>query len=125
MKNQLGKFVLLSLFALAACTSGFEKKLESHWQVTKMEKAVNVTSNQQTLIEVEVDPNMSYHFMPNHKVELITQMGSQLAGTWSVADSTITINVQGETRQFAVKELTEERLVMVTDRFKLRLVRKE
>lgn len=124
MKNQLGQFVLLSLFALAACTFGFEQKVAHHWQVTKMEKAVNVTSNQQTLIEVEVDPNMSYHFMPNHKAELITQMGSQLAGTWSVADSTITLNVKGETRQFDVKELTEETMVMVTDRFKLRLKRK-
>jgi len=124
MKNQLGKLVLLSLFALAACTSGIGKKLENHWQVSNMQKVVNVTSNKQTLIDIEVNPNMSYHFMANHKVELITQMGSQLAGTWSVADSTITLNVKGETRQFAVKELTEETLVMVTDRFKLRLVRK-
>ncbi len=124
MKKQLGKFLLLSLFALAACTSGFEKKMENHWQVSKMQKVVNVTSNKQTLIDIEVDPNMSYHFMANNKVEMITQMGSKLRGSWSAADSTITIKVKGETRQFDVQELTEESLVMVTDRFKLSLARK-
>ncbi|HKK62378.1 MAG TPA: hypothetical protein VJ951_07455, partial [Bacteroidales bacterium] len=93
MKNQLGKFVLLSLFALAACTSGIGKKLENHWQVSNMQKVVNVTSNKQTLIDIEVDPNMSYHFMANNKVEMISQMGSKLGGSCSVADSTITIKV--------------------------------
>jgi hypothetical protein len=62
--------------------------------------------------------------MANHKVEMITQIGSKLGGTWAAADSTIPINVKGETKQVDVKELAEETMGMVTDPFRLSLARK-
>ncbi len=121
MKNVIWKFILLFLFILSSCSSSLDKLITKNWKVLKMEKAIEVVENKYTYVDIPINSKMAYHFMANHKVKMITQIGSNLTGNWTSSDSIIKINVKGQIKQFKVIELTEKKLVLTTGKHKLHL----
>ena len=79
---------------------------------------VKITVKDYAPIEVEIDSNTAYNFMPNNKVQLISIIGNELYGSWFLKDSTITITIEDETKEFKIIELDKNKLIMSLDKLK-------
>lgn len=105
IKIIMGTLLTMMVFS---CSSGIEGKVTKNWKVVKMERSTR---------PVDVHPNMAYIFKQNNTLHLTTQIGSKLQGTWSLKDSILTIHVEGERKEFAIQELTDNKLTLVSGEF--------
>lgn len=86
-----------------------------------MEKKVKVMSNSYTYVDIGSTNNMSYNFMENNEIRIITKYGSKLTGKWFRNDSLITVNIKQETKEFKILNLTDKNLTMTSGKFKFYL----
>lgn len=114
-------YLIFLFFTIVSCTQNADKKFMKSWKVVKMQKLEKVTSNNYSSIDIEINNNMSYNFLSNGKVELITQSGSKLNGFWPKNDNVINVKVKNENKEFIILELTDENLIMISDKFKFYL----
>ncbi|MBJ2175879.1 hypothetical protein JBL43_16615 [Aureibaculum sp. A20] len=121
MKIKLIILTITSLILLTSCSNGLEKKIIKNWKVSKMEKLIPVTSNNYTPIKMDINSKMSFNFLSNNKVKLITQIGSKLNGSWAVNDSIITIIIKKEEKKLRIDKLTDNELILTSGKFKFYL----
>ncbi|WP_298542026.1 hypothetical protein [uncultured Aquimarina sp.] len=121
MKNRICYCLMLFSLILFSCSQNVNEQVTKSWKVVKMEKIVKVMSNSYTPINIDINKNMSYHFLSNERVELTTQSGTKLKGLWSKKDSIININIKGEVKKFRILKLTDKKLIMMSDKFKFYL----
>ncbi|WP_299246224.1 hypothetical protein [uncultured Aquimarina sp.] len=121
MKNRICYCLMLFSLTLFSCSQNVNEQVTKSWKVVKMEKIVKVMSNSYTPINIDINKNMSYHFLSNERVELTTQSGTKLKGLWSKKDSIININIKGEVKKFRILKLTDKKLIMMSDKFKFYL----
>ena len=103
---------------LSCGKKSLEDRIIGNWKVKKMERMVKITVKDYAPIEVEIDSNTAYNFMPNNKVQLISIIGNELYGSWFLKDSTITITIEDETKEFKIIELDKNKLIMSLDKLK-------
>lgn len=121
MRNTLKILAITSITLLYSCSNKLEEKITKNWKVQKMEKMTPVTLNNYAPIKVDINSKMSYNFMPQNKVKLITQMGSSMQGTWHINDSIISIYIKKEKKELNILKLTDNELVLASEKFKFYL----
>lgn len=114
-------FCSLLLVLISSCGNTIKDEIGKKWKVAKMEKLIKVTSKKITPIDLDISSKMSYNFKSDGKVEMITQIGSNMNGKWSVKDSVITISVRNEKKDFKINKLTKKELIITSDNFKFYL----
>lgn len=111
-KYSLTLGITLIILGLSSCGNTIEDQIIKDWQVSKMERMEKAIS---------IHSKMSYQFNADHTVQIITQIGNALVGTWKVNDQTITINVQGESKVFRIEKLTDKELILSSGEFQFYL----
>lgn len=111
----------LLLLVFYSCKNELENNIIGKWSVTRMEKKENRTSNNNFSRTIEISPKMSYRFNSDNTVHVITQLGSRINGVWSLKDSTVYISVKKERKEFQIKEISENTMLMVSGDFKFYL----
>ena len=106
----------IALLLLSCGNNSFDDRIIGNWKVKKMEKMIKINPNDYGAIEVKIDSNMAYNFMPNNKVQLISMLGKKLKGSWFIKDSIISITIEDETKEFNIIKLDETKLIMGLDR---------
>lgn len=125
MKETKLILIATSLLIFFSCNHKQKNLLNKKWKVTKMEKKVKVMSNSYTYVDIGSTNNMSYNFMENNEVRIMTKYGSNLIGKWSMTDSLITVNVKQEIKEFKILNLTDKNLTMTSGKFKFHLKNKQ
>ncbi|WP_234859490.1 lipocalin family protein [Aquimarina aquimarini] len=114
IKNKIKILIIIPFAILFSCSNGLEKKITKNWKVYKMEKTINGYNP----MNIDINSKMSYNFLPENKVQMITQMGNKMRGTWYIEDSVISIYVKEEKKQFDIIELADDKLTLVSGEFK-------
>lgn len=117
--------IATSLLIFFSCNHKQKNLLSKKWKVTKIEKKVKVMSNSYTYVDIGTTDNMSYNFMLNNEVIIITKYGSKLTGKWFRNDSLIKVNIKQETKEFKILNLTNKNLIMTSGKFKFYLKNKQ
>ncbi|WP_103866494.1 lipocalin family protein [Aquimarina sp. I32.4] len=114
IKSKIKILIIIPLAILSSCSNGLEEKITKNWKVYKMEKVINGYNQ----VSIDVNSKMSYNFLPKNKIQMITQMGNKMKGTWLIEDSIISIYVKEEKKQLNIIELTDDKLTLVSGEFK-------